>query len=164
MGTRRYGLDRGQSFWSRLGRGGVELRIPPAVFRYIEHELYNQDEIRQELQRIKADIIEGSSAVNHSGGRTGPGDPTGSKVVKLVSSPSILAMERSTRAVDKALQMLNEDHRMLYELKYRQRLSWQEVCDAMPCSERTYFRLRSKLVLTVGANLGVINMADCWQE
>ena len=139
------------------------MRIPPAVFRYIEHELYNFDQTRRELEQDKLDIIHQAPQLA-VGGRSGPSDPTASRAVKLVATPSLRQMERVISAVDKALVMLNEDYRMLYELKYRQGLSWQEVCDAMPCSERTYFRLRSKLVLTVGANLGVINLADSWQE
>lgn len=142
------------------------IKIPPAVFRHIEHELYNYDQTKKALEESRLSIIHQTPGGQAGGGGSNkePGDPTGSKAIKLLSTPTLLHMERVVHAIDTALKMLNDDHRALFELKYRQGLGWQEVCQEMPCSERTYFRLRRRLVVTVGVNLGVIDLAEGWQE
>ena len=34
------------------------MRIDKSIFRYIEHELYNYDETKKELQRYREEILE----------------------------------------------------------------------------------------------------------
>lgn len=131
------------------------MRIPPAVFRYIEYELYNYDQTKRELELGREDIIH-QTHQQAAGGSSGPGDPTGSRVVKLMSTPTLVQMERVISAIDTALRMLTEEHCLVFELRYRQGLNWQAICREMPTSQATYFRLRRQLVETVGLNLGLL--------
>lgn len=130
--------------------------IKRPVFKYIEHELYNYDEIKQSLVEIREDVLEGSppppdGTPNLKGQVV---KPTEIKILKL-STPAILHMERTIRAIDRALNRLDDTHRHLFELKYRQELNWQKVCMTMPISERTYFRARGELVGQVAEELGL---------
>ena len=136
------------------------MRIPPATWKFIEQELYNFDYTKQEIESLREDVISTSAPPVNAGGKQGPGDPTSGKVVKLMSSPALAQMERTVRAIEKAFTMLSEDHLLVYELKYRQGLSWQRVCTDAPMSRRAYFKLRRELVLTVGANLGLIQLVQ----
>lgn len=136
------------------------MRIPPATWRFIEQELYNYDATKKEIESLREDIISTSAHPINTAGKQGPGDPTSGKVVKLMSSPALAQMERTVRAIEKAFAMLSEDHLLVYELKYRQGLSWQRVCSDAPMSRRAYFKLRRELVLTVGANLGLIQLVQ----
>ncbi len=131
------------------------MRIPPAVFRYIEHELFNYDQTKRELGLRRMDIIH-QAHQQVAGGSSGPSDPTGSRVVKLMSTPTLVQMERVISAIDTALRMLTEEHCLVFELRYRQGLNWQAICREMPTSQATYFRLRRQLVETVGLNLGLL--------
>lgn len=132
------------------------MRIPPAVFRYIEHELYNYDQTRRELEHGREDIIHQAHQLAAGGGSSGPGDPTGSRAIKLVSTPTLMQMERVISAIDTALRMLGDEHCLMFELRYRQGLNWQAICRELPTSQATYFRLRRQLVETVGLNLGLL--------
>ena len=137
------------------------MRVPPATWNFIEQELYNYDYMRKELESLRDEIAStSSSAIGNAAAPTGPGDPTGAKVVKLMSSPALAQMERTIRAIEKAFAMLSEDHMLVYELKYRQGLSWQRVCADAPMSRRAYFKLRRELVLTVGTNLGLVTLVQ----
>ncbi|MDS1030726.1 hypothetical protein RDV78_09700 [Bacillota bacterium LX-D] len=88
-------------------------------------------------------------------------DTTARKAIKLVSSKVLATMNRNISSIDRALSRLSEEHQKLFQLKYRGNLPWQKVCDEMPTSERTYFRLRRELVAMVALEMG---LAESWQE
>lgn len=137
------------------------MKLDRAVFRYIEHELYNYDETKREIEELREDIIEKAPLKEVVPGTGFISDPTARKAIKLVTSTAIARMERTVRAIDRALARLSDEHRQLFDLKYRQCLSWQKICDEMPVSERTYFRLRRELVYMVAVEMG---LAESWQE
>lgn len=133
------------------------MRIDKSIFRYIEHELYNYDETKRELARLKEEIIEGTHFAEVPA-YTGPGDPTGNKAVKLASSAFVMHAEKIIGAINRSLAMLGERYKELFYYKYQKGLPWQEVCLEMNISDRTYFRLRRDLVTTVGQQLGLLNI------
>jgi len=140
---------------------GEQVKLSRAVFRYIEHELYNYDQTLAEIEFIRDDIIEApplKEAVPSTGFIS---DPTGRKAAQLVTNTALARMARTVKAIDKALARLTDNHRALFDLKYRQYLSWQQVCQELPVSERTYFRIRRELVQMVATELG---LAESWQE
>ena len=133
------------------------MRINKPVFKYIEHELYNYDEIKKELAWYREAILEGTPYVEVSGNPQ-PSDSTGSKVIRLTSTSFVIQSERVINAVDKSISILGDKHRELFEWKYQKGLPWQEVALEMGVSDRTYFRLRRELVITVGQHLGIVNI------
>jgi len=139
------------------------VKLPRAVFRYIEHELYNYDATKKAIEELREDIILSSPPreVVAANGDRYYGDTVGTKTVKLVTSTALARMSRAVVAIERTLARLTEDHRQLFELKYRQCLPWQQVCRDMPTSERTYFRLRRELVEMVALEFG---LAESWQE
>ncbi len=136
------------------------MHIDRSVFRYVEHELYNYDSTKRYIEDLRDSIIHQTIPRETIPGTGHVSDPTARKAIKLVSSPVLAHMERVVNAVDKALKRLSDDHVSLFELKYRQGLSWRRVCAEMPTSERTYFRLRRELVLMVACELGLV---DVWE-
>ncbi len=137
------------------------MKLPRAVFRYIEHELYNYDKTRQEIEDLRETIIEMPPAREVVPGVGHVSDPTARKAIKLLTSTTLARMSRTVAAIDRALARLADEHRRLFDLKYRQCLPWQRVCDELSASERTYFRLRHELVVMVACELG---LAESWQE
>lgn len=138
-------------------------KIPRAVFRYIEHELYNYEATKKEIKELRKDIILSSPPreIVAANGDRHYSDTVKVKAVKLVTSTALARMSRVVTAIERALARLTEEHRRIFELKYCQCLPWQQVCNEMPTSERTYFRLRRELVLMVACELG---LAESWQE
>lgn len=133
------------------------MHIDKSVFRYIEHELYCYDATKHSIEELRDEIISGKSGAMLVPGTGYVSDPTAQKAVKLVSSPALAHMERTVRAIERAIDRLSEEHAQLFELKYRQNKHWKRVCIEMPTSERTYFRLRKELVLAVACELGLVN-------
>lgn len=133
------------------------MKIDKSIFRYIEHELYNYDETKKELQRYREEILE-STHFAEVPAYTGPGDPTGNKAVKLASSAFVIHAEKIIKAIDRSLAILGDRHKELFYYKYQKGLPWQEVALEMNISDRTYFRLRRELVMTVGQQLGLLNI------
>ena len=134
------------------------MRIDENVFKYIEHEMFNYEATKKELEQYKEDIIEGSAKpeVNESGGRTG--DATSSKAIKLSSSTFILNCERTTRAIDDSLKLLGGKYTKLFNFKYLKGISKREIELELNISSRTYYRMRRELVSIVGQKLGLINI------
>ena len=137
--------------------GAIKMRINKSVFRYIEHELYNYEQTKKDLQLYREQILE-SSPSPEVAVQSGPGDSTAMKAIKLVSSAFVVQSERVINAIDRALAILTEKHRKLFDLKYQDCLPWQEILVEMNISDRTYFRLRRELVATVGQQLGILNI------
>ena len=130
-------------------------RLSAPIWRYIEHELYQYDQNRRDLEEFREDVLEGTPKLDNPGGsRSGPGDPTASKGMRLVSSSAIVKTARDLRAIDRALRRLTEDHRAIYELFYRENMPWERVTIEMPTSRRSFFRLRRELVFMVASEMG----------
>ena len=137
------------------------MKLEKSVFRYIEHELYNYKYTIQTIADLRENII-GAVPLRETVPGTGYiSDPTARKATKLVTNTALARMTRTVAAIEKALNRLNQDHRAVFELKYCQFLPWKKVCDELPVSERTYFRLRRELVYMVALELG---LAEAWQE
>lgn len=134
------------------------MRIEQRVFKYVEHELYNYDNTKKMLQQYREAILESSPGQQEIKVQTGTGDPTAKKAILLVSSAFIIRAEQTIQAIERSLAMLSEEHRKLFKLKYQDCLPWQEVMIELGVSERTYFRMRRELVITVAQQLGLINI------
>jgi len=133
------------------------VRINKSIFRYIEHELYNYEQTKKDLQLYREQVLEGTASPEVSV-QNGPGDVTANKVIKLTSSAFVVQAERVIQAIDKALSILGDKHNELFKLKYQMGVSWPQITIDMGISDRTYYRLRRELVITVGQHLGLINV------
>jgi RinA family phage transcriptional activator len=135
-----------------------------AVFRCIEHELYNYDTTLKEMRDLRERIIEAPPLREAVSGTGHVSDPTARKATQLVTNTDLARMARMARtvaAIDKSLARLSEDHRALFELKYRQTMPWRRVCRELLTSERTCFRIRRELVEIVALEM---DLAESWQK
>ena len=134
------------------------MKINKSIFRYIEHELYNYEQTKKDLALYREQILEGTAYPEVSV-QSGISDTTQAKAVKLTSSAFVIQSERILNAIDKSLTILGDKHRELFRLKYQLGVSWPNITIDMGISDRTYYRLRRELVVTVGQQLGLINVA-----
>lgn len=132
------------------------MRINKSVFRYIEHELYCYRETKRELNLCRESIIEGTNKPEEGGSGSNISDPTGQKSIKLASSSFLAKAERTLNAIDRSLDILGDKHKELFNLRYMEGRPWREVYLEMNISDRSYFRLRRELVISVGLNLGLL--------
>lgn len=137
----------------------MKVKIDRAVFRYIEHELYSYNKTIWEMEQLRGDIIEEPSLrENVSGTSSYVSDPTARKATRLVTNTTLVRMVRVVSAIDKALSKLSDTHQMLFYMKYQQDLPWRVVCESIPVSERSYFRIRRELVAMVAVELGLADI------
>ena len=133
------------------------MRINKSIFRYIEHELYNYEQTKRDLALYREQVLEGTASPEVSV-QSSPGDVTADKAVKLTSSAFVVQAERIINAIDRALSILGDKHKELFKLKYQLGVSWPNITIDMGISDRTYYRIRRELVVTVGQQLGLINV------
>ena len=132
------------------------MKIPPPVFRFLEHLLYNHDADREKYLLLREEILLGTdtgSEVQVSGGATS--NPTLQRALRLIDSRDLTLLAIRNRAIEDTLRM-RQVYREMYDLRYRRGCSWQKVCREMCVSDRTYRRLRHALVEEVGRRLGEI--------
>lgn len=129
-------------------------KIPCAIFRWIEYELYNLEWHKEELKRLKEEILL-KSPDKLSGGKSNViSDQTGQKAVKLVDHIRIVTLERKIKAIEYSLR--RPIFKELYEWKYRRCCPWQEVCEKMNVAQATFYRIRRALIIDIARKLGEI--------
>lgn len=126
-----------------------------AVFRYVEHELYNYSSTKKELEIYKDSIINETSLPDVPT-KSKLSDTTANKAIKLTTSTYITSSERIIGAIERGLKILGDNHNKLFRLKYIDCLSTREIYLEMNISERSYFRIRRELVITVAQQLGLL--------
>ena len=134
-------------------------RIPRQLYKYIEFELYNYDKTKEDVAELRGDVFVGTSPQSDLGTTIKSGqtsDTTGKKAERLLTNKGIVQGSRTVNAIDRALRRLSDNHKAVFELKYRQSFSWQRVCEEIPVAESTYFQLRRELIILVGMEMGVI--------
>jgi len=136
------------------------LKIDKSVFKYIEYELYSYQQTKKEIKICRDSIINGSPCIDEIKTKGKISNPTANKANKLVTSAFLNKSERTINAINKSMEILNYNHKRLFELRYVEGLYWKEVYLEMNLSDRSYYRLRRELVMTVGIQLGMLNSED----
>ena len=134
------------------------MNIKRANFKMIEAELYCYEESKRQLELLREEIIE-STPTQEVNVKTGPGDPTQTKAIKLVNSREIIEMERRLKAIDKAIEILktsNEPRKYeLLHMKYfERRYTDVGICMELGISERTFYRWRREIIELIANFLG----------
>ena len=137
-------------------------KIPPAIFKFVEHELYNYEDTKQDLRELKEDIAEsGLGNLDYDDFSSTESYPSGSSTetatVDIIQNKVAKRMSNTIRYIDKAIQELDEEKVRLYIKKYRQNKSWQTIVQEMPISQSTFFRYRKEIVKKVAKKMGLIN-------
>jgi RinA family phage transcriptional activator len=135
----------------------AENKVPHAVWKYVEFELYSYKQNKKELELLRDEIIDGT-AYRETCVQVGPGRPAESKALRLITSVSIVQLERTITAIDHALNRLSEDHNNLFERKYIKGQNWQNIVIEMPISRTAYFDLRRDIVTMVALELGLTSI------
>ena len=136
--------------------------INKKIYDYIDYELTNYKLYEKKIEEIRKDIIdENDSSIDGQ-----PKAPRGSKiynktlrkVIQLNTPLAIARMEQNKECIDRALRKLDADHNKFFKKNYIETNGNDriKVCDEIPVSERTYFRMRNKIVEFVGKEMGII--------
>lgn len=114
----------------------------------IEGKLYAWAEWRQQPDRPLAAI---SSAYRGEEGHADTPDTTSPQERWVVRQ----ALVYESGVIEDAIRRCNEEQRELVFMRYVQRETWPEICDALHVSERTVFRIRDQALATIAFALGM---------
>ena len=135
------------------------MRINKKIYNYIDYELSNYKLYEKKIKEIRKNIIDSSPPPadgQPKGNKTS--DPTLDKVMKLTTPLAISRMEYNKECIDKALKRLDVDHNKFFEKNYKETDGNNKikVCNEMPIGERTYYRMKRKIIEYVAREMGII--------
>lgn len=144
---------------NKLIGGNKRMRINKKVYDYIDYELINYKYYDEMINKIRKDIIESSPNPPDGlpkGNRIT--DPTFDKVVKLTTPMTMYRIEHNKHCIERALEKLDIYHKEFFDKNYKENNGNNKikVCYELAISERTYYRMRNKIVEYVGKEMGLI--------
>lgn len=135
------------------------MRINKKVYNYIDYELSNYKFYEKNIEAIRKDILT-SSPLPADGQPKGnnTSDPTVDKVIQLNTPMAIYKMEQNKKCIERALEKLDVDHKNFFEANYVKTNGNEKfkVCNDLPVSERTYYRMKNRIIECVGREMGLI--------
>ncbi len=136
-------------------------KIPGAVFKYVEYELYHLQDTKKELKELKKELSEEQlgnmiydSFSSNKSNRLGSG--VENSAINILQNKVAIRASKTIDNIERALNKLSEEKMELYRKKYIQDEPWQQIVEEMPISERTYFRYRKEIVKKVAEEMGLI--------
>lgn len=129
------------------------------VLRYVENELYAYPWRKQDIERLRADIMGESPARTErmAVGSENIGDPTLSKTVRLLTSKRLIRMTENYEAITRVYERLDKDKKRLVEMRYWQReYTDYGIYQRLHISRRTYYRWREQILWAIAVELGLL--------
>lgn len=133
------------------------MRINKKIYNYIDFELSNYKTYESKIEEIRKNIID-SSPPPADGQPKGNkiSNPTLNKVIELSTPIAISRMEFNKQCIDRALKKLDQVHNNFFERNYIKEESIVKICNEMPIGERTYYRLKGKIIEYVAREMGML--------
>jgi len=134
-------------------------KLPYKIRGMIEWHLQHYHEDKRQLEEIRRDLIPSyTTSYDKSPVKSGGvSDPTADTAIKLVSSPYILSLERSIRAIDFVLKNCDETDLKLIELIYWKRSHTVAGAAAKVNLSKTpaYYRI-NKILRAIAVEIGLV--------
>ncbi|MBC1458465.1 DUF722 domain-containing protein [Listeria newyorkensis] len=137
-------------------------RLTKAQFQYIEDELRHYHETKNEMERLRLNVITGSIYREHVDENIG-GSSSGSisnqveqRTLLLDMDQQINRMKTLVSAIDKTISSLNDEEKQLVHFRYwdRSKPTWTWIAIKLNMSESTAKRKRKVIVYEVARRLG----------
>jgi len=131
------------------------MKLDKRIYKYIEYELYNYNNSKENLEEMKRQIIETSGSNDGQPRGNEVSSQTENKAIKIMASTAIASTERIIKAIDEALYELGGTYRRLFEMKYVKKEGIVKICNEISMSERSFYNYKDRLVYTVAQKLGL---------
>lgn len=138
-----------------------KIQIPRAVYKYVEHLLFQYPEAKKELNRLREEILFSRKRddENIGGGRSNlPGDPVGRAVVELYNHRKVREIEENVNLVEEIVNQLPEEKRKMVTLYYwsrPRRFTWSGIAMEIGREESTLRRWRREIVSMIAIRKGL---------
>lgn len=132
------------------------MRLSKEDYRAAEDALWNYNYNLKEIIQLEADIIN-IGIPNRCGLPNAPyrvSDSTFAAVLRLEEYPERRAMLKQKNAVERAIEKVRHDDAVLiFNLYYKDKMSWQSTIEKIGMSERTFSRRKQELIEAVHKEL-----------
>jgi len=134
------------------------VELPKYVYNFIEEEIKNHKKNKKLLVDLKEDVANSTLGNmdydNMPKGSGGFYSSTEEATMDIISSRSIMRIQRNIMSVEEAKKELSEEKKEFLRLKYYECKSWQQITMQMNISQRTFYRWRDEIVHTVAEKMG----------
>ena len=128
---------------------------------YIESELRDYEQTKQEWENLQDEIVYGSSCGDDSGIRgTDISRPAEQKALKLITNKRLSQLERTIKSFERVLTNLQEDKFKLVVLKYwtnPQTLTDDGIAMELHVSKRTLYDWQNGILLALSKEMGMVD-------
>jgi RinA family phage transcriptional activator len=134
------------------------LNLDGKVFRYVEHEMFNYALTKGAITDLRDEIINSTPTRDDLMTTVDTGrisNPTAARGSLLATNVALLRMDRTVRAIDRALELLGEEHNLVFKMKYEKNMNWRHILSETYMGQETYFRKRRELVQMVAVQMGL---------
>ena len=131
------------------------MKLDKNIYKYVEHELYNYNNSKKELEDLKYEVIEFSKKSDGLPKGNNISNPTEDKVFKIIENERITYLSKIIKNIDHVLNNLDEIYRKLFKLKYIEKNTAKYIFRELNISERTYYNYKNNIVLKVAKRLGI---------
>lgn len=133
-----------------------DYKVPSWVKTNVTNELYHYWDNVKMLEELKEEIIDASPAPPDGQPRGNQrGKPTESKVMKL-NSRAILVTANKIMQIENVIKMLNESEKEVFEIIFKERLSYVQAYMRNGVSKDSYYNIRSKSIWLTAFEMGYI--------
>lgn len=130
------------------------------VYRYVEYELFNYTNSKEELADEEIDAIYGIVEGDINAGIRGKNkksNRTENSAIKILSSKRTVKLTKTIQDIDNAMDKLDKVYNKFFELYYKKRKGMVETCNKVPISERSFYNYKNKIVWAVAKEMGLMN-------
>ena len=135
----------------------ADYKVPRWVKKKIEHELYQYWDNKKELEELKRDIIESSppppDGMPHE---RNVSSSTESKVIKIRTTRTILAVERRLHYIENAIARLNEEEKQIFEIIFKEKHNQKMAETYKYISADSYYSVYRKIIYYTAVEFGDI--------
>jgi len=123
----------------------------------VEAELYAYPWRKQEIERLRADIINATPERLAVVGAEDVGDPTLSRTMRLLTSKRLERLVEHYEAITRVYERLEPEKKRLLEMRYWQReLTDLGIYRRLHVSRSTYFEWRNRILRAIAVEMGLL--------
>ncbi|UXR29847.1 transcriptional regulator [Staphylococcus simulans] len=141
----------------------MSVDIKPGTFKYIESEIYNHQDNKKEINRLRMEILnpykEADSNIIY--GPMQKGEPTRTTEVmatRLLTNKMLRNLEEMVAAIEYVYQRLPEEHKKVIRLKYwnnQRNLKMDQIGYECHMHRNTVTSIRKSFVKSVALQVGI---------
>jgi RinA family phage transcriptional activator len=141
----------------------VAEKLKPATFKHIEAELYGYNDTKREIMKRREELMypfdedpEDMSIVKGANSVRTPGRPTERIVTRLTMDKRLRNFEEIVEAIDRAYEMVTDDHRRVIRTKYwtNPYAGWDATADLCNMHRNTATKYRREFIYLVADKIG----------